>query len=128
MLFDNCKNSKAQGNIGLASAIQYFVSKGYGVSIPLNDSQSYDLVIDDGEKLIAVEVKTTKQRLPSDNYLVDLRSSGGTKGDTYSRVSESFCDYLFVLTEMGDKFLIPKSVVPRCSITFSGEWLNYKVE
>lgn len=46
-MFNNCKNTKQQGNIGLGSAIQYFTQNLYLVSLPLNDSQDYDLIVED---------------------------------------------------------------------------------
>ena len=35
-----------QGNIGLGKAIEYFTSWGIPISIPLNDTQKYDLIAD----------------------------------------------------------------------------------
>ena len=43
MKFDN---NKEKGNSGLGMAIAYFSTRGYTVSIPLNDTQDYDLVIE----------------------------------------------------------------------------------
>ena len=40
-------------------AIAYFTTKGYTVSIPLNDTQDYDLVIEKCNKLYTVQVKAT---------------------------------------------------------------------
>ena len=39
-------NTKKFGNIGLGKAINYFLSCGYIVSLPINDSQSYDLIVE----------------------------------------------------------------------------------
>ena len=45
--------NKQRGNCGLGIAIGYFSTNGYTVSIPLNDTQDYDLLIDkDKEKHI----------------------------------------------------------------------------
>ena len=38
--------NKEKGNTGLGIAIAYYSSNGYTVSIPLNDTQDYDLIID----------------------------------------------------------------------------------
>lgn len=43
MKFDS---NKEKGNSGLGMAIAYFSTRGYTVSIPLNDTQDYDLVIE----------------------------------------------------------------------------------
>ena len=40
---------KEIGNAALSTAIAYFGSNGYIVSIPLNDTQDYDLVVDNGK-------------------------------------------------------------------------------
>jgi hypothetical protein len=50
-------NSKKKGNIGIAEAILYFTRLGYVVALPLTDSQSYDLIIDDGVGLKRIQAK-----------------------------------------------------------------------
>ena len=47
-----------QGNLGLGKAINFFISEGYIVSIPLNDTQPYDIIVDKDGKLYKVSVKT----------------------------------------------------------------------
>lgn len=42
----NFKTNKEKGNSGLAMLIAYFTTNGYTVSIPLNDTQDYDLIIE----------------------------------------------------------------------------------
>lgn len=49
MIFNDNKN---KGRAGLSLAIAYFGCNGYTVSLPLNDTQDYDLIVDDGEKII----------------------------------------------------------------------------
>ena len=44
-------NNRSKGKAGLAVAIGYYGSKGYTVSVPLNDTQDYDLIVDDGISL-----------------------------------------------------------------------------
>lgn len=39
-------NRKQIGRIGLSMAINYFICQGYTVSLPLNDTQWYDLIIE----------------------------------------------------------------------------------
>lgn len=41
-------NSKKQGDVGLGTDISFFTQRGWTVSIPLTDSQDYDLVVDEG--------------------------------------------------------------------------------
>ena len=42
----NFSTNKEKGNSGLGIAIAYFSSNGYTVSIPLNDTKDYDLIVD----------------------------------------------------------------------------------
>ena len=42
----NFKTNKDKGNTILRIAIAYYSSNGYIVSIPLNDTQNYDLIVD----------------------------------------------------------------------------------
>ncbi len=43
--------NKQKGNTGLGIAIAYYTSNGYTVSIPLNDTQDYDLIVDKNDIL-----------------------------------------------------------------------------
>ena len=69
------RNSKKQGDVGLAYAIAYYASQGFTVSFPLTASQDYDLVVDNGRKLQRVQVKTTTYQRGA-CYEVNLRVSG----------------------------------------------------
>ena len=44
-------SNKEKGNTGLGIAIAYYTSNGYTVSIPLNDTQDYDLIVDKNDIL-----------------------------------------------------------------------------
>lgn len=128
-MFLNCKNSKQQGTVGLAEAILHFTKVGATVSLPLNDSQDYDLVVDHSSILSRVEVKTTKNVTPSGAFEVDLRNKGGTAGSIYARVGEGSSDLLFVLCENGNKYLLPKTVYAslKSSITLGIKYKEYLV-
>lgn len=125
----NWKNlsSQQQGNAGMGRAISYFTGKGLTVCLPLNDCQDYDLVVEIDGNLKKVQVKTTRFIAPSGAYQVSLVSSGGTNGTVYATVSTGSCDLLFVATESGDDYLIPKDILPSKSVNLSGKWLDYKV-
>jgi hypothetical protein len=105
-------SNKEKGNAGMAIAIAYFAANGYIVSIPLNDTQDYDILADDGNKINKIQVKATGVESGyQDGYSVSLRSSGGTNGSTYKTVRETDVDYLFVLTASQSMFLLPFDVV-----------------
>jgi hypothetical protein len=115
------ESKKDKGRCGLSLAIAYFGSNGYTVSIPLNDTQDYDLIIDKDDILSRVSVKFTGRKC-EENYTVDLRSCGGSNGaKVYSNFIDSNASLLFVVTEEPKLYLIPKEKVNTTTqITLSG--------
>ena len=71
MLFET---NQDKGRAGISAAIGYFGMNGYTVSIPLNDTQGYDLIVDDGEKLMKISCKATGSRSKSGASVVSLRN------------------------------------------------------
>ena len=112
MLFET---NKQKGNCGLAAAIWYFTQKGYTVSLPLNDTQDYDLVVDMEDGLKRVQCKATSQRSRYGITTVPLKSCGGTKGTIYKTAKDTKIDYLFVLNEEEEKWLIPIQEITQTS-------------
>lgn len=104
MLFNS---NKEKGNAGLSLAIGYYGSNGYTVSLPLNDTQDYDLIVDKDQKLYKVQVKATSQRSSQGYSIVQVSSSGGTNGQVYKTVSDTDIDILFVVTELCEFYEIP---------------------
>lgn len=98
--------NKEKGNTSLGIAIAYYTSNGYTVSIPLNDTQDYDLVVDNNI-LKRVQVKSTACKTKYGNYQVALKSCGGTKGKTYKTIIETNIDELFILTEDLKIYILP---------------------
>lgn len=107
-------SSSRQGDIGVASAIEYFVRKGLIVSIPFAEEADYDLIVDDGVNLYKIQVKTSRFKrnksyqvnIGNYTYIANKPSEGKTK-----YFSERDVDYLFVLLGNGFKYLIPKDKV-----------------
>ena len=91
-------SNKQKGNSGLGMAIAYFSTNGYTVSIPLNDTQDYDLVVEKDNILQTVQVKATGCIGKGGNYQVALKSCGGTRGTTYKTILETNIDLVFILT------------------------------
>jgi hypothetical protein len=95
---------KQIGRIGLSMAIAYFTSKGYTVSIPMNDTQWYDLVIEKDGVFETVQCKGTE----TETKTVDLRSTGGTKGSVYDNVTHhKNLSYLFCVDKELSMWCIP---------------------
>lgn len=108
LIAEKFKNTNKQGDAGLGIAIGWFSMHDYTVSIPLTDSQDYDLIVDNGVGLLRVQVKTTTYKRNS-NYRVDLRVKGGNKSGTgkIKKFDHSKADAIFAVTGDGTKYLIP---------------------
>lgn len=114
MLFET---NKDKGRAGMAMAIAYFGVNGYTVSIPLNDTQDYDLIVDKDGSLSKVSVKATGHKTGQDSYECSLKSCGGTNGKIYGNVLNSSADLLFALREDGLMYLIPiKDITTKATI------------
>ena len=104
MIFES---NKQKGNAGLGIAVAYYSSNGYTVSIPLNDTQDYDLIVDKNNFLKKVQVKATSCKTKYNRYQVALKSCGGTKGETYKTIIDTKIDEVFVVTDTMEMFIIP---------------------
>ena len=130
-LMPNCKNTKIQGSIGLGQAIAYFVRIGYTVSIPLNDSQDYDLVVEIDEKLYKVQVKTTTVKARGSGYYQPAlrQSCKNTKRNYMKAATELKYDYLFVTADNLQSWFIPKKVIShiRNAVVLNKDFDQYKI-
>lgn len=102
-------NTRQQGDLGVAYAIWHYTKKGYIVSIPNTEASRYDLVVDDGERLLRVQCKTTSYRTPEGVFQAQLRTSGGNSSWTgvVKKISRAECDLVFILTEDVDAYEFP---------------------
>lgn len=112
-------NRKQIGRLGLSMAINYFTIQGYTVSLPINDTQWYDLIVEKDNQFFTVQCKATQ----TDNGLIDLRSTGGTNGSVYDNVlNHSRLDYLFCVNKDLQMWLIPvKDITTTKQITLRTE-------
>lgn len=102
MLFDT---NKDKGRAGISLGIAYYGANGYTVSLPLNDTQDYDLVVEKNGKFETVQCKATGK----ENNQISLRTCGcNTKGSkVYKTVIETNVDYLFCIDKEQNLFNIP---------------------
>lgn len=128
-MFDECDNSRKQGEIGVGRAIYCLLKKGCVVSIPIADNQDYDLVAEISGELKKIQVKTTRFKRTG-AYVVALATSGGNRsGTTVKTFDQSSCDFLFVLTEEGTSYLVPRGeITQKRSISLTEEWDKYLIE
>jgi hypothetical protein len=97
-------NPKVKGTVGVGKAIAYFTGKGMVVSLPLNDSQPYDLVVEMDGVLQKIQVKT------STSDQIALRTMGGNQSfHTAKLFNPMSCDYIYGMLNSGECWLIPTS-------------------
>ena len=84
-----------QDAVGIGRAIAYYSAMGYAVFTPVADISRYDLIVDTGEQLLRVEVKTTTQASGE----IALRTMGGNRtwDGVVKRISEADCDVVFAV-------------------------------
>lgn len=106
------ENPREQGLLGLTDAIAWFGANGYLVNLPLIDAQPYDLVVDDGQRLQRVQVKTTTQRAANDTFQVQLCTRGGNQSfHTTKYFDPAVVELLYVLTDAEDRYLLPTTII-----------------
>lgn len=98
--------TQKKGDLALSYAIYLFTKVGWEVSVPLSESLTYDLVVDDGD-LHKVQVKY----LGKDVRYVDMRKvHSNAQGYVVNRYDEGDYDWLFVYKE-GDGGYLHRSLV-----------------
>ena len=115
--------NKDRGRVGLSLAIAYFGSNGYTVSLPLNDTQWYDMIVEKSGIFQTVQCKFSS----SENAEISLTSKGGTNGSVYDRITDHPLDILFCsdkdmkdLIEYGNQ----RSIVLRTTPNSNGQGFN----
>lgn len=123
---------KRQGNLGVARAIYEYARLGYTVLAPLSDSDKYDLVVDDGEFLKRVQVKTTTSPSCSGGWNVGIKTTGGNrKINTIKYRQKGDYDLLFILAASGDCWSIPEEALGEIAsalIVGGTKYQEYKIQ
>lgn len=123
-------NPRKQGDAGIALAIAWFATNSYTVCVPLTDSQSYDLVVDNCEGLQRVFVRTSTQDKGGGNFEVGLRTQGGNKSQfKIKHFDKNNSDLVFIACSNGHQYLIPTCDI-NCisSITVGKKYAQYRVQ
>lgn len=100
-------NSNQKGNIALGQAIAYFTKQGYIISLPLNDSQWYDLIVEKNNIFQTVQVKYCGQEIRKNVFKCKLILTSGTSRESVYKIKETPVDLLFASCSNGDNYLIP---------------------
>lgn len=122
-------NSKKQGDLGVAIAIAYYTKKGYAVSIPLGDNTRYDLIIDDGTRLLKVQVKTTGH-VRHNYYIVSFCTQGGNQSwnGVVKVITEDEVDLVFVYTLGGSAYEFPVAAISgKKNLVLGDKVVQYRV-
>ena len=99
----NVNDRKQTGRIGLSMAINYFTLQGYTVSLPINDTQWYDLIVEKDDKFMTVQCKATA----TETSEIDFRCTGGTKGRIYDHIFNHPIDIIFCVNKELKAWVIP---------------------
>jgi hypothetical protein len=103
------RNTKAIGDLSELEVAIALARAGYIVSKPLGDSHRYDLIIDDGEMLSRVQVKTGRLNLGA--IRVSCCSSHRHRGGT-SRSYRGEIEFIGVFCpQTGESYLVPESEI-----------------
>lgn len=101
------KNTKKQGDYGLAECIRYCAENGWTVLLPLTDSQEYDLAVDIDGTLKKVQCKTTAYKSRHGNYEVMLKTCGGNQSfHSIKKFKRNSVDFIYVLCDNKDAYWI----------------------
>lgn len=106
------RDTQRKGDMAVAQAVATFTRLGFDVCLPLTESASYDLVVDDGERLARVQCRFASTR---DVNLRRIHSN--SKGYVVKHFDSNAYDWLYVLRPNGDEYLIRECHAGRRSIT-----------
>lgn len=106
-------NTKQVGEISEASILAELLKKGYSVSKPFGDNQHYDLIIDDGGKLLKAQCKTAT--LSNGSLVCPITRTKGIwkKGEAHRETySNNDVDiFLFYNQDLNKVYWVPFSLV-----------------
>lgn len=123
-------NTKDRGDIALGVAINYYLSNGFEVSLPIGNKRDYDLIIEQFGVLKRVQVKFAGVYSDKKKCKVGLRITGGNQSYNYAKkYNDDAFELLFVYTGKGERYNIPWNEV-NCRNEISIEtrkWQKYKI-
>ena len=120
-------NSLKQGNAGLGQAIAHYTKNGYGVALPLTDSEDWDMIVSLNGVLQKVQVKTSSQ-MPNNVTSFEVSVKGGNNGKnlTTKYVGQQDWDLLFLYHIVtGLTAVIPKTAIAAKNFISFGKQSKY---
>lgn len=133
---DRLIDRRRQGDLGEASAIEWFTRLGGTVFIPFGHSPDVDLVVEIDMRILRIQVKTSTQMSSTPKgrarRSVTLATNGGNQSWTglAKRLDPDRLDFLFVLTGDGRRWLIPAGALEaRKAIMLGGaKYSEFEIE
>jgi len=99
-------NSKQKGSLVEAAAVSRFYKMGYEVLIPFGNRRPYDLVVDNGVKLLKVQCKFAGFS-SRDGHVAHLTVCGGNQSfNTRRKYEKEDFDLLYIYTQDNREFLL----------------------
>ena len=107
---------REQGDFGERAALHWLVAQGAHVSIPFGHSSHYDLIADLDDRLLRVQVKTSRCR-DKGRWAVTVCTRGGNQSwnGVAKLLDRSRFEYLFVIVGDGRQWFIPADRIEAAS-------------
>jgi len=105
------RDTQRKGDIAVFQAIATYNRLGYDIALPLTESASYDILVDDGNGIWRVQVKF------SSGKDVDLRRvHSNSQGYVVKKTLANVYDWLYILKPSGEEYLIKQCLDSRRSV------------
>jgi len=102
--------TKEKGDLALGQAINYFISSGFEVCLPIGDKRSWDLIVEKEGVLQRVQIKYAGVYSRDGKCKAGLRITGGNQSyNITKKYSVDDFELLFIYSEKGEKYCIPWS-------------------
>lgn len=105
------RGTQRKGDIAVSQAIVRFTKMGYDVALPLTESAPYDLIVDINKGLKRIQVRYSSMK---DVGLRRIHSN--SKGYVVKKTKPNAYDWLYILKNTGEEYLIKKCLSNRNSI------------
>ena len=108
------RDTKTIGDRSEVAVLAALAQRGYLISIPFGENHRYDLIADDGSKLLRIQVKTGRLRTASFSTTAAARTDTSRSGSLALRPYFGEIDYLAVYCpQNGKTYLIPEAALVR---------------
>lgn len=122
---------KQKGDTAIGKAINYFLSNGYEVCLPIGDKRDYDLVVEKDGVLTRVQVKYGGLYNGLTKCVVALRVMGGNQSFYYTKkYAANAFELLFVYTAKSEIFLLPwdATIIGKSSLSIEApKYSSFKI-